>query len=126
MARIAGINLPKEKRAEIALTYIFGIGQSVSAKILKECNIDKNIKIKDLSEPEIQKLREKIAKMKTEGDLRREISMNIKRIQEIGTYRGYRHRRRLPVRGQRTKCNARTKRGKKVTIGSGRRKESKT
>ena len=126
MARIAGINIPKEKRVEVALTYVLGIGRNLSVKILNECNIDKNIKVKDLTEQQVQKIREKIGKIKTEGDLRRDVAGNIKRLQEAGSYRGYRHRRRLPVRGQKTKTNARTKRGKKVTIGSGRRKESKT
>lgn len=125
MARIAGINLPKEKRIEIALTYIYGIGKSKSTQILDTLNINKDTRTKDLNENDVQKLREFVAKMKTEGDLRRQIGMDIKRLQEAGTYRGYRHRKKLPLRGQRTKTNARTRRGKKVTMGSGRVKESK-
>jgi len=125
MARICGVNLPKDKRIEIALTYIHGIGRSLSNKILDELNINKNVKVNDLTEADISKLRERIDKFATEGDLRRKVGLDIKRLQDAGTYRGYRHRRRLPVRGQRTKTNARTKRGKKVTMGSGRIKESK-
>lgn len=119
MARIAGVNLPKEKRIEIGLTSIFGIGRSISAQILKEVGIDKNIKVKDLTEDEVGKLREAVGKLTTEGDLRRKSSLDIKRLQDIGSYRGYRHRKKLPVRGQRTKTNARTKRGgKRVTIAN--------
>jgi len=119
MARIAGVNLPKEKRIEIALTSIYGIGRSVSAKILADLKIDLNVKVKDLSEPEIAKLREAVGKLTLEGDLRRKMSMDVKRLQDIGSYRGFRHRRKLPVRGQRTKTNARTKRGgKKMTIAN--------
>jgi len=126
MARICGVNLPSEKRIEVGLTYIYGIGRDLSAQILDELNINKNIKVKDLSETDINKLREYIDKIPTEGDLRRKISLDIKRLQDIGSYRGYRHRRRLPARGQRTKTNARTKRGRRVTMGSGKRKETKT
>ena len=118
MARIAGINLPKEKRIEIGLTYIYGIGRNASIKLLKELKIDPNVKVKDLAEPEVAKLREAIGKITTEGDLRRKSSMDIKRLQDIGSYRGFRHRKKLPVRGQRTKTNARTKKGKKVTIAN--------
>lgn len=125
MARIAGVNLPKEKRVEVGLTYIYGIGRKVSAKILSELNINPDIRVKDLSETQVQKLRERIGKVKTEGDLRRDTQTHIKRLQEVGSYRGYRHKRKLPVRGQRTKTNARTKRGKRVTVGSGRKKEAK-
>ncbi len=116
MARIAGVNLPKEKRIEVALTAIYGIGRQVSKKILQELKINLNTKVKDLTEAEVGKLREHIGKMATEGDLRRKVSMDIKRLQDIGSYRGFRHRRRLPVRGQRTKTNARTKKGKRVAI----------
>jgi small subunit ribosomal protein S13 len=126
MARICGVNLPSEKRIEVGLTYIYGIGRDLSAKILDELNINKNIKVKDLSEADTNKLREYIDKIPTEGDLRRKVSLDIKRLQDIGSYRGYRHRRRLPARGQRTKTNARTKRGRRVTMGSGKRKETKT
>lgn len=125
MARIAGVNLPKEKRVEVALTYIYGIGRKTSIRILTELNIDPDIRVKDLNETQVQKLRERIGKTKTEGDLRREIQMHVKRLQEIGSYRGYRHKKKLPVRGQRTKTNARTKRGKRVTVGSGRKKDAK-
>jgi len=119
MARIAGVNLPKDKRIEIGLTSIFGIGRSLAGQILKEVGIDKNIKVKDLKDDEIAKLREFIGKLTTEGDLRRKSSLDVKRLQDIGSYRGYRHRKKLPVRGQRTKTNARTKRGgKRVTIAN--------
>lgn len=112
MARIAGITLPSEKRIEIGLTYIFGIGRSKSAKILEEAKIDKNKKVKALTEDEVNKIRQIIEKReKIEGDLRKEISMNIKRLIDIGCYRGLRHKRKLPVRGQRTKTNARTRKG---------------
>jgi small subunit ribosomal protein S13 len=112
MARIAGITLPQEKRIEIGLTYIFGIGRSKSAKILEEAKIDKNKKVKALTEDEVNKIRQIIEKReKIEGDLRKEISMNIKRLIDIGCYRGQRHKRKLPVRGQRTKTNARTRKG---------------
>lgn len=118
MARIAGVNLPKEKRIEVALTYIFGIGRKTSRIILDDLKIDINIRVKDLTEIDVNKLREYITKIPTEGDLRRKISMDIKRLQDIGSYRGVRHRKRLPVRGQRTKTNARTKKGKRVTIAN--------
>lgn len=112
MARIAGITLPPEKRVEIGLTYIFGIGRSKANKILKEAKIDKDKKVKALSEDEIAKVRQIIEKQeKIEGDLRKEISLNIKRLMDIGSYRGSRHMRRLPARGQRTKTNARTRKG---------------
>lgn len=125
MARIAGVNLPKGKRIEIALTYIFGIGRSTSKKLLERLRIDLNVKVEDLTPEQEQKLRDAINQMVVEGDLRRQITNDIKRLQEIGTYRGFRHRRRLPVRGQRTKTNGRTKRGKKVTMGSGKIKVAK-
>lgn len=112
MARIAGITLPSEKRIEIGLTYIFGIGRSKADKILLEAKIDKDKKVKDLSEDEVNKIRQIIEKReKIEGDLRKEVTMNIKRLIDIGSYRGLRHKRRLPVRGQRTKTNARTRKG---------------
>ncbi len=112
MARIAGVTLPPEKRVEIGLTYIFGIGRSKSNKILKEAKIDKDKKINALSEEEIKQIREIIEKTeKIEGDLRKEITLNIKRLVDIGSYRGMRHKRRLPVRGQRTKTNARSRKG---------------
>ena len=112
MARIAGITLPSEKRIEVGLTYIFGIGRSKSNKILQEAKIDKDKKVKALSEDEIKKIREIIEKReKIEGDLRKEINLSIKRLMEISSYRGMRHKRRLPARGQRTKTNARTRKG---------------
>ena len=117
MARIAGIDLPREKRVEIGLTYIFGIGLSTAQQILKATEIDPDKRIKDLGEDEVGKLRDYIEhNVKVEGDLRREVSMNIKRLVEIGSYRGVRHRRGLPVRGQKTKTNARTRKGPKRTI----------
>ncbi len=118
MARIASVNLPKDKRIEIALTYIYGIGSSTSKKILKVTQIDPNAKVHTLTEDEVQKLREYIAKMQTEGDLRRKVALDIKRLKDIGSYVGYRHKRGLPVRGQRTKNNARTKKGKKKTVAN--------
>jgi len=127
MPRIAGVNVPNEKRIVIALTYIFGVGLSTSKKVLKENKISEEIKAKDLSADEILKIRQAISIQNIEGDLRRELQMNIRRLQEIGSYRGSRHRKRLPVRGQRTKTNGRTVRGnKRMTMASGRRKESKT
>lgn len=126
MSRIAGVNLQKEKRIESALTQITGIGRKLSIKILKETGVNPDTKVNDLTESELTRLREKIDKISTEGELRRKVSLDIKRLQEIGSYRGYRHRRKLPVRGQKTKTNARTKRGKKICVGSGRRKETKT
>ncbi|MBU0727390.1 30S ribosomal protein S13 [Patescibacteria group bacterium] len=125
MARIAGVNLPKGKRIEIALTYIFGIGRSVSKELLNKLKIDLDTKVENLTADQEQKIRDVIGKMVTEGDLRRQVTNDIKRLQEIGTYRGFRHRRKLPVRGQRTKTNARTKRGKKMTMGSGKIKATK-
>ncbi len=118
MARIAGVNLPKEKRVEVGLTSVYGIGRSLSRQILKETGIDMNTKVNDLSEEQQGILREKIEKMNVEGDARRRVQMDIKRLQETGTYRGFRHRRGLPVRGQSTKKNARTRKGKKKTVAN--------
>lgn len=119
MARIAGVDLPRDKRVEIALTYIFGIGKTTSQKILATTGINANTRVRDLTEDEVSKLREVIDKsVKVEGDLRREISLNIKRLIEIGCYRGVRHRRGLPVRGQRTKTNARTRKGPRRTVAN--------
>lgn len=126
MVRIAGINLPDNKRVEIALTYIFGVGKTTSVKILNELKINKDTKVKDLSDKEADELRIRIEKMPIEGDLRRGIAQDIKRLKDVSTYRGMRHKAGLPVRGQRTKTNARTKRGKRVTMGSGRKKDQKT
>jgi len=123
MARIAGFDLPREKRVDIGLTYIFGIGRTLSNKILSETGINPATRIRDLTDDEISRLRDKIEKEhKVEGDLRREISLNIKRLIEIGCYRGRRHRQGLPVRGQRTKTNARTRKGPKRTVGVQRKK----
>ncbi len=123
MARIAGTNVPNEKRAEIGLTYIFGIGLTTSQKMLADLKIDPNTRIKDISESDLVKIREYIDKnLQVEADLSRQISLNIKRLKEIKSYRGVRHGANLPVRGQRTKTNARTKRGRRVTVGSGRKK----
>jgi len=126
MVRIAGINLPKGKRIEVALTYVYGIGRNISKKLLTNLKIDLDTKTDDLTQEQENKIREAIDKIVTEGDLRRRVANDIKRLQEIGSYRGFRHRRRLPVRGQRTKTNARTKRGKRVTMGSGKVKATKT
>lgn len=118
MPRIVGVDLPKEKRIEVALTYIYGIGRSLSNKILKEIGIDPNIRAKNLTEEQVSKLAGAIQQnYKVEGDLRREVTGNIKRLMEIGTYRGVRHRKGLPVRGQRTHTNARTRKGPRRTIG---------
>ncbi len=117
MARIAGIDLPREKRIEIALTYIFGIGRPTALRLLGVTGVNPDIRVKDLKDDDIQKLREQIEKnLKVEGDLRREVGGAIKRLMDIGCYRGLRHRRGLPVRGQRTKTNARTRKGPKKTV----------
>ena len=118
MARIAGVDLPREKRVEIGLTYIYGIGRTTSNKILAEAGVNPDTRVKDLSEDEVGAIRKIIdSEYVVEGDLRREVSMNIKRLMEIGCYRGIRHRRGLPVRGQKTKTNARTRKGPKKTVG---------
>ena len=123
MARIAGVNLPREKRVEIGLTYIYGIGRSTSQKILGGLSLDKDTKVRDLTDEEVTRLRNHVDQNLTvEGDLRRERSQNIKRLMEIGCYRGIRHRRGLPVRGQRTRTNARTRKGPKKTVGKQRKK----
>jgi small subunit ribosomal protein S13 len=122
MARIAGINIPVNKRAEIGLTYIFGIGRSTAQQILKETGVDPNTPVKDLTEDEVIKLREAVENREVEGDLRRERSQNVKRLMEIGSYRGLRHRRGLPVRGQRTKTNARGRKGPRRLSIAGKRK----
>jgi small subunit ribosomal protein S13 len=126
MARIAGVDLPRNKRVEVALTYIYGIGRTTSRDILSETGVDPNTRVKDLAEAEISSLREVISRdYRVEGDLRREVTMNIKRLQEIGCYRGIRHRRNLPVRGQRTRTNARCKRGTRKTVPGRRRARAK-
>jgi small subunit ribosomal protein S13 len=123
MARIAGIDIPREKRVEISLTYIYGIGLTSSQKILAQTNVNPDTRVRDLTEEQVNRLREVIdRRYKVEGDLRRELAMNVKRLIEIGSYRGLRHRRNLPVRGQRTKTNARQRRGPKKTVGVRRKK----
>lgn len=122
MARIAGVDIPREKRIEVSLTYIYGIGRATSQQILSETEIDPNIRVKDLDEAQLTRLREYIDRnYQVEGDLRREVGMNIKRLMEIGSYRGLRHRRNLPSRGQRTRTNARTLRGTKKTVAGKKR-----
>jgi small subunit ribosomal protein S13 len=126
MARIAGVDLPRDKRVEVALTYIYGIGRTTSRDILSQTEVDPDTRVKDLAEAEISSLREVIGRdYRVEGDLRREVTMNIKRLQEIGCYRGIRHRRNMPVRGQRTKTNARSKRGPRKTVPGRRRSRAK-
>ena len=123
MARIAGVDIPREKRVEVALTYVYGIGLSSSQKILKQTSINPDTRVRDLTEDQVNRLREVIDRtFKVEGDLRREVALNIKRLIEIGSYRGMRHRRNLPVRGQRTKTNARQRRGPKKTVGARKKK----
>ncbi|MDR1495686.1 MAG: 30S ribosomal protein S13 [Clostridiales Family XIII bacterium] len=124
MARIAGVDLPREKRIEIGLTYIFGIGKTTSTEILAKAGVDPDIRVKDLSEEDAGKIRKIIdSDYSVEGDLRRDVSLNIKRLMEIGCYRGIRHRRGLPVRGQNTKTNARTRKGPKKTVGRKKKSE---
>lgn len=127
MARISGVDIPRNKRVEISLTYIYGIGNSRSREILEEASVDPNTRVRDLAESDVMRIRQIIDGSYTvEGDLRREVAMNIKRLTEIGCYRGLRHRRHLPVHGQRTKTNARTRKGPKKTVaGRGRRKGGK-
>jgi small subunit ribosomal protein S13 len=125
MARIAGVNIPLNKRVEIGLTYIYGVGQSTSQELLDQAKVDRNTYVRDLTEDEISKLRDLIEDLTVEGDLRRERSQNIKRLMEIGCYRGIRHRRGLPVRGQKTKTNARTRKGPKRMQVAGKKKAGK-
>jgi small subunit ribosomal protein S13 len=123
MARIAGVNIPREKRVEVGLTYIYGIGRSTSLKVLAELGLNPDTKVRDLTDDEVSKLRDLIdSDLTVEGDLRRERSQNVKRLMEIGCYRGLRHRRGLPVDGQRTRTNARTRKGPKKTVGKQRKK----
>jgi small subunit ribosomal protein S13 len=122
VARIAGINIPTNKRVEVGLTYVHGIGSSTASKIVKDTGVDPNTYVKDLTDDEVVKLREAVESQEVEGDLRRDRSQNIKRLSEIGSYRGLRHRRGLPVHGQRTKTNARTRKGPKRMSIAGRRK----
>jgi small subunit ribosomal protein S13 len=127
MARIVGVDLPRDKRIEVSLQYIYGIGPNISKKILAAAGVNPDVKVKDLTEDEVSRIREVIDKeYKVEGDLRKEINLNVKRLIEIGSYRGLRHRRSLPVRGQRTRTNARTKRGLRKTVaGRGQRRGMK-
>jgi small subunit ribosomal protein S13 len=126
MARIAGVDLPRDKRVEVSLTYIYGIGRATSQQILGLAQVDPDTRVRDLAETEVARLREIIDRnYRVEGDLRREVAMNIKRLQEIGCYRGIRHRKNLPVRGQRTRTNARQKRGSRKTVAGKRRSRAK-
>lgn len=121
MARLAGVDLPREKRVEIGLTYIYGIGLSSSQKILEKAKVDPNTRVKDLTDDQVQDIRKAMEGYKVEGDLRREVALNIKRLTEIGCYRGIRHRRGLPVRGQRTKTNARTRKGPRKLVSKSKK-----
>jgi small subunit ribosomal protein S13 len=126
MARIAGVDLPRDKRVEVSLTYIYGIGRTTSRQILEQAAVSPDTRVRDLAEAEVARLREVIDRnYHVEGDLRREVAMNIKRLQEIGCYRGIRHRKNLPVRGQRTRTNARQKRGARKTVAGKRRSRAK-
>mgnify|MGYP000949592269 CR=1 FL=1 len=122
MARIAGGDIPREKRVEISLTYIYGIGRTLSNKILKKVNINPDTRVKDLTDEQVNDIRKEITNYTVEGDLRREVALDIKRLKEIGCYRGLRHRRNLPVRGQRTKTNARTRKGPKKVVSRSKKK----
>ena len=121
MARIAGVDLPREKRVEIGLTYVYGIGLSSSQKILKDAGVNPDTRVKDLTDDEVSNIRKAMEGFKVEGDLRREVALNIKRLTEIGCYRGIRHRRGLPVRGQRTKTNARTRKGPRKLVSKSKK-----
>lgn len=122
MARIAGVDLPREKRVDVGLTYVYGVGRATSGKILQRAGVDGAVRVKDLTEDQIVKLREIIERdVKVEGDLRKEVSMSVKRLMDIGTYRGLRHRKSLPVRGQRTRTNARTRKGRRGSLGKARK-----
>ncbi|WP_096438211.1 30S ribosomal protein S13 [Alteribacter populi] len=118
MARIAGVDIPRDKRIVVSLTYVFGIGKTRAAEVLKEAGVSENTRVRDLTEDELGRIREVMDSIKVEGDLRREVSLNIKRLIEIGSYRGIRHRRGLPVRGQKTKNNARTRKGPRRTVAN--------
>ncbi|MDQ6858817.1 MAG: 30S ribosomal protein S13 [Chloroflexota bacterium] len=127
MARIAGVDVPREKRVDVSLRYIFGIGPTTARQVLDEARIDHAIRVRDLTEAQVAKIREVIdRKFTVEGDLRREVALNIKRLQEIGSYRGLRHRKALPVRGQRTRTNARTRRGPRKTVAGKKKTAAKT
>ncbi|MGD9605759.1 MAG: 30S ribosomal protein S13 [Bacilli bacterium] len=118
MARIAGVDIPRDKHVDVSLTYIYGIGRPTAIELLKKANVNPEKRVKDLTEEELAAIRKEVASYKVEGDLRREIALNIKRLMEIGCYRGIRHRRGLPVRGQNTRCNARTRKGKAKTVAN--------
>ena len=122
MARIAGVDIPREKRVQISLTYIYGIGRTLSNKILEKLNINPDTRVKDLTDEQVNEIRKEITNYTVEGDLRREVALDIKRLKEIGCYRGLRHRRNLPVRGQRTKTNARTRKGPKKVVSRSKKK----
>lgn len=122
MARIAGVDLPRDKRLEIGLTYIYGIGRTTSNKILKEAGVSPDLRVKDLTDDDVNNIRKALSKYKVEGELRSEVSLNVKRLSEIGCYRGLRHRRNLPVRGQRTKTNARTRKGPAKVVSRSKKK----
>lgn len=122
MARIAGVDIPRDKRVVISLTYVFGIGRTTAQQVLKEAGVSEDTRVRDLTEEELGKIRDVIDKLKVEGDLRREVSLNIKRLIEIGSYRGIRHRRGLPVRGQNSKNNARTRKGPRRTVANRKNK----
>ena len=122
MARIAGVDIPREKRVEISLTYIYGIGRTLSNKILEKLNINPDTRVKDLTDEQVNDIRKEITNYTVEGDLKREVALDIKRLKEIGCYRGLRHRRNLPVRGQRTKTNARTRKGPKKVVSRSKKK----
>ena len=122
MARIAGVDIPREKRVEISLTYIYGIGRTLSNKILEKLNINPDTRVKDVTDEQVNEIRKEITNYTVEGDLRREVALDIKRLKEIGCYRGLRHRRNLPVRGQRTKTNARTRKGPKKVVSRSKKK----
>jgi small subunit ribosomal protein S13 len=127
MARISGVDIPRDKRVDVSLRYIFGLGTTTSRKVCEEARVEGNIRVRDLTEPQVARLREVIDRTYTvEGDLRRETALNIKRLQEIGSYRGLRHRRGLPVRGQRTRTNARTRKGPRKTVAGKKKSTSKT
>ncbi|HTJ60782.1 MAG TPA: 30S ribosomal protein S13 [Candidatus Saccharimonadales bacterium] len=127
MARIAGVDIPREKRVDVSLRYIFGIGPTNAREVLDEARVDQAIRVRDLTEAQVAKIREVIdRKFTVEGDLRREVALNIKRLQEIGSYRGLRHRKALPVRGQRTRTNARTRRGPRKTVAGKKKTAAKT
>ena len=118
MARISGVDIPRDKRVVISLTYVYGIGKTTAQQVLAAANVDENTRVKDLTEDELGRIRTEVSNVKTEGDLRREVSLNIKRLQEIGSYRGMRHRRGLPTRGQNTRNNARTRKGPRRTVAN--------